>query len=154
MFLVNMMSRAYRLCKATIDDKEFMMRLEKKNFALYPEVMELFDEEQQKYHYEHFFRPKHVSIIEHAGHPIGAVSVIIRRKEIFIVYLYLLPEFQNKGIDEILIKTVIKRAKKERKPVMTWLFKEDTQGKSLCDSLGFEKFAEDEVRWRVKWNPP
>ena len=147
------MTLPYQLRPATMGDKEFMMHLEKVVFARFPEITELFDEEHQKNHYENFFRPKHVSIIEHANQPIGAVSIIVRRKNISIVYLYLLPKFQNMNIDTFFIKKVLKQAKKEQKPVMTCVFKEDTQGKSLCDSLGFEIFAEDELRWRVRWNP-
>lgn len=93
------MSSAYQLRPATMDDRAFMMHLEKENFAQLPEVWELFDEAYQKHQYEHFFRPKHVSIIEHERQPIGAVSVITRRKDIFIMYLYLLPEFHDSGID-------------------------------------------------------
>jgi ribosomal protein S18 acetylase RimI-like enzyme len=144
----------YQLRPATMEDREFMMQLEKVNFEIFPNLMEFFDEERQKYQYDNFFNPKHVSIIEYANRPIGAQSVIVRRKDIFIMYQYLLPEFQNKGIDESLIKIALQRAKKEKKPVMTCVFKEDTQGKDMCDTLGFEIFAEDEIRWRVKWIPP
>ena len=144
----------YQLRPATMEDKEFMMHLEKVNFKKFPEVMELFSEEHQKNQYDNYFKPKHVSIIEHDNRPIGAQSIIIRRKDIFIMYQYLLPEFQNKGIDESLIQIALQRAKKDKKPVLSCVFKEDTQGKSMCDILGFEIFAEDEIRWRVKWEPP
>ncbi|MFX1337989.1 MAG: GNAT family N-acetyltransferase [Promethearchaeota archaeon] len=147
------MTFEYQLRPATMADKEFMMHLEKVNFQNYPKLMEQFDEEHQKYHYENYFKPKHVSIIEHANLPIGAQSLIVRRKNMFIVYLYLLPEFQNKGIDESLIKIALKRAKKEKKPVLTCMFKEDKQGMSMCHDLGFEIFAEDDLHWRVKWDP-
>jgi hypothetical protein len=143
----------YQLRPATIEDKEFMMHLEKVNFRKYPKVMELFDEEHQKYHYDNYFKPKHVSIIEFANRPIGAQSVIIRKKKIFIVYQYLLPEFQDKGIDESLIQIALQKAKKEKKPVLTCFFKEDTQGMRMGDDFGFKIFAEDDLRWRVKWTP-
>jgi len=143
----------YQLRPATMEDKEFMMHLEKVNFQNYPKLMEQFDEAHQKHHYDNYFKPKHVWIIEYANRPIGAQSIIVRRKHMVIVYLYLLPEFQNKGIDESLIKIALERAKKEKKPVMTCMFKGDTQGISMCHKLGFETFAEDEVRWRVKWAP-
>ena len=144
----------YQLRPATMEDREFMMHLEKVNFEKFPKVMELFSEEHQKNQYDNYFKPRHVSIIEYDNRPIGAQSLIVRRKNIFIMYQYLLPEFQNKGIDESLIQIALQRAKKEKKPVMSCVFKEDTQGKSMCDTLGFEIFAEDEIRWRVKWIPP
>ncbi len=153
-FLVNKMSSDYQLRPATMDDIAFMMRLEKENFAQLPEVWVLFDEARQKDQYEHFFRPNHVSIIEYKSHPIGAVSIITRRKDIFIVYLYLLPEFHDSGIDVSLIKEVLEQAKQEQKPVITCMFKAEQWEKSICNRLGFTIFNEYELRWRVKWNPP
>ena len=45
---MNTMIIAYQLRPATMEDKEFMMHLEKVTFAQFPEVMEIFDEEHQK----------------------------------------------------------------------------------------------------------
>jgi len=42
-----------------------------------------FDEVYQRHHYEKPFQPKHVSIAEHGNKPIGALSVMVRRKDIF-----------------------------------------------------------------------
>ena len=148
------MTVKYQLRPATMEDKEFMMHLEKVNFEKFPTVMELFSEEHQKNQYENYFNPKHVSIIEYDNRPIGAQSIIVRKKNMFIVYMYLLPEFHNKGIDESLIKMALKQAKEEKKPLLSCVFKEDTQGKSYFDVLGFKSFAEDELRWRIKWEPP
>lgn len=147
------MKNSYQLRPASVEDKEFMMELEKETFKQLPELMEQFDEECQKEHYEHHFRPKYVCIIEYSNQPIGAVSILNRRKDISIVYLYILPSFQDKGIDRSLIKRVLTRAKKEVKTVMTCVFKGDAQAKKMCDNLGFEVFAEDNLRWRVKWIP-
>jgi hypothetical protein len=136
-----------------MDDRAFMMRLEKETFAQIPDIMELFDEDHQKRQYEQFFNPKYVCIIERDDVPIGAVCVIIRRKDISIVYLHALPDYYHLGIDVTLIKNTLQRAKRERKPVMTCVFKGDTRTKRICDYLGFEVFAEDNLRWRFKWEP-
>jgi hypothetical protein len=137
-----------------MEDREFMMHLEKVNFAKFPTVMELFSEEHQKNQYENHFEPKRVNIIEYENRPIGAQSVIVRRKNMFIVYMYLLPEFHNKGIDESLIKMALNQAKEEKKPLISCVFKEDTLGKRNFEALGFKSFAEDNLRWRLKWEPP
>ena len=94
---------SYHLRQASTKDIPFMIHLEKVVFAQFPEVMEHWDEQHQKEHYEHCFRPKYVSIIESEDHPIGAISIISRRKDISIVYLYLLPEFQEKDVDFSLV---------------------------------------------------
>jgi hypothetical protein len=147
------MQLSYTLRPATMDDREFMMHLEKENFALVPKVMELFDEEHQKNQYENYFKPNYVCIIEYDDKPIGAVSIILRRKDISIVYLYLLPKYYDLGIDVSLIKKTLKKAKRELKAVMTCVFKGDYRTKRLCDFLGFKIFAEDDLRWRFKWVP-
>jgi ribosomal protein S18 acetylase RimI-like enzyme len=147
------MTEKYQLRPATMEDREFMMHLEKVNFEKFPTVMELFSEEHQKNQYENFFKPKHVSIIEYENRPIGAQSVIVHKRNLFIIYLYLLPEFHNRGIDESLIKIALKQAMEEKKTVISCVFKEDTQGKNTYDALGFKSFAEDDLRWRVKWDP-
>lgn len=147
------MNIPYQLRPATMEDKNFMMYLEKVNNSQFPEIMKKWDDKYQKKYYENHFKPEYVSIIQYANEPIGAVSIITRRKEIFIVYLYLLPKFQNKGINASLIKAVMEKAQIERKPLMTCMYKEDFQTKRMFDNLGFEVFAEDDMRWRVKWIP-
>lgn len=147
------MKIAYQLRPATIKDREFLMYLEKLICAQYPEIMERWDDDYQKNHYEHHFRPKYVSIIQYNNIPIGAVSIVSRRRDISIVYIYLLPEFQDKDIDVSLLKLVLKRAKKEHKTVMKCIFKGDTRAKKIYSRFGFVLFAEDELRWRFKWIP-
>ena len=147
------MKITYQLRRANIEDKQFMMYLEKIICAQYPEIMESWDEEYQKNHYEHHFRPKYVSIIQYNENPIGAVSIVSRRKDISIVYIYLLPKFQDKEIDISLLKLVLKRAKKEHKAVMKCIFKGDNRAKKMYTQFGFELFAEDDLRWHVKWIP-
>jgi ribosomal protein S18 acetylase RimI-like enzyme len=147
------MKITYQLRPANIEDKQFMMYLEKIICAQYPEIVERWDEEYQKNHYEHHFRPKYVSIIQYNENPIGAVSIVSRRKDISIVYIYLLPEFQDKEIDISLLKLVLKRAKKEHKAVMKCIFKGDNRAKKMYTQFGFELFAEDDLRWHVKWIP-
>jgi len=150
---LRVMTISYLLRPATFEDKEFMMGLEKTVFEQFPNVMELFDENRQKKQYETYFKPDYVFIIEYDSQQIGAASILFRRKDIFIMYLYVLPEFQDMGIDRTLIKRVLNRAKRELKPVLTCVFKDDIQAKKMCDGLGFEVFDEDNLRWRVKWMP-
>lgn len=147
------MKNLYQFRPATEEDKDFMMDLEKIACAQYPQVMELWDDNYQKNHYENHFRPKYVSIIQYLNKSIGALSVISRRKDITILYLYIQPEFENKDIDISVFNNVIGTAKEENKPVMTCMFKEDTRTKKICEDLGFKVFAEDDIRWRVKWTP-
>lgn len=143
----------YLLRPATLEDKEFMMNLEKIIFAQFPNVMEIFDEHHQREHYENYFKPKYVCIIEYGSRPIGAASILVRHRDISILYLYVLPEFQNLGINQALIKRVLTKAKRKLKPVLTCIFKGDILSMELCKGLGFVVIAEDNLRWRVRWTP-
>ncbi len=153
------MSIPFELRPATMYDKDFMMHLEKVTWVRYlesdPDIdVPEWDDDWQKEYYEKYFRPKHVSIIEHKGQPIGAYSAIIKRNGIYIVYLYLLPEYEDSGIKETLIKDILERAKEEHKQVMTCVYKGDDIDRELCVRLGFEVFREDGIRQRMKWVPP
>lgn len=131
-----MMHIPFDLRPATVYDKSFMMKLEKVTWTKYlelnPDTDIKLDEDHQKEYYETSFRPKYVSIIEHAGTPIGAYSVLFKRKKIFIVYLYILPEYNDGGIKEHLIKEVQKRSKEEQKPINTCVYKGDNIDKDMC----------------------
>lgn len=155
-----MMSIPFELRPATMYDKNFMMHLEKVTWVKYlesdPDIdvdIPEWDDEWQKEYYEKYFRPKHVSIIEYKKTSIGAYSVIIKRSGIFIVYLYLLPEYEDSGIKEYLMKDILEKAKKEQKPVLTCVYKGDNIDKEVCISLGFKQFREDGIRQRMRWDP-
>jgi hypothetical protein len=149
-----MMKVSTQLRPATIEDKEFMIRLVRAAVLKYWEKVPDWDESHIEEYYDNYFNPKHVLIIEYSDEPIGATSIVYRRKNICVVYLYLMPKFQDSDFKISLINRVLKRAKKEKKPVLTCVFKGDPQDKEICDLLGFEVFMEDEFRWRVKWTPP
>ena len=135
-----------------------MIHLEKVTWIKYfesdPDNELEWDDDYQKDYYEKYFRPKHVSIIEHLGQSIGAFSVIFRRSEIIIVYLYLLPDYQDSQIRESLIRDILKKAKEERKPVLTCVYRGENIEKEVCVRLGFEVFRVDGIQQRMKWVPP
>lgn len=148
------MKFSFKLRPATMEDKQFIMRLQRATVGEHWVKISNWSERTQKDYFDNYFRPKYVLIIQHSNRPIGAVSVIVRRKEIFIVYLYVLPAFQDKGIDEELVRNVLKRARREQKPVVTCIDKGETQIKNIYAHLGFHIFMEDKIRWRIRWVPP
>ena len=68
------MTLDYQLRPATMEDKEFLMHLERVNNENFPTVMKLFNEADQKHYYNTFFKPRNVRIIEYDNRPIGAQS--------------------------------------------------------------------------------
>ena len=148
------MKMAFQLRPATVEDKNFMIRLERITLARYIEKIMEWPLEYQINYYDTHFKPKHVSIILHNNQAIGALSILFRRRDIYFFYLYLLPQFQNKGIFTSIMEDIMKRAKKERKSIISSTFKENKVGKRLADRYGFQVIGEDSLRFYLKWTNP
>ncbi|MBN8571515.1 MAG: GNAT family N-acetyltransferase, partial [Ignavibacteria bacterium] len=98
------------------------------------------DEElQNKFHKEEFYRDN-IYLVEVDGRPIGTVGINEIDNEIVINRIYLLKEFQSKGIGSSLLKNIIKE--NNDKVVRLAVLKVNTGAKKLYDSLGFEVYGE------------
>jgi ribosomal protein S18 acetylase RimI-like enzyme len=106
------------------------------------------DEElQNKFHREEFYRDN-IYMVEVAGRPIGTIGINEVENEIVINRIYLLKEFQSKGIGSSLLKNIIKE--NNDKVVRLAVLKVNTGAKKLYDSLGFEVYGEGNEHWKMK----
>lgn len=106
------------------------------------------DEElQNKFHREEFYRDN-IYMVEIEGRPVGTVGINEIDKDIFINRIYLLKEFQSKGIGSSVLKKIIDENKE--KVIRLAVLKVNTKAKKLYDSLGFEVFSEGNEHWKMK----
>lgn len=106
------------------------------------------DEElQNKFHKEEFYRDN-IYLVVVDGRPIGTVGINEIDNEIVINRIYLLKEFQSKGIGSSLLKNIIKE--NNDKVVRLAVLKVNTGAKKLYDSLGFEVYGEGNEHWKMK----
>ncbi|MBN8571379.1 MAG: GNAT family N-acetyltransferase [Ignavibacteria bacterium] len=106
------------------------------------------DEElQNKFHREEFHRDNIYMVVVH-GRPIGTIGINEIDNQIVINRIYLLKEFQSKGIGSSLLKKVTEE--NENKVIRLAVLKVNTGAKKLYDSFGFEVYGEGNEHWKMK----
>ncbi len=106
------------------------------------------DEElQNKFHREEFYRDN-IYMVEVEGRPVGTVGINQIDNAIFINRIYLLKEFQSKGIGSSVLKKIIDENKE--KVIRLAVLKVNTKAKKLYESLGFEVYGEGNEHWKMK----
>ncbi len=106
------------------------------------------DEElQNKFHREEFYRDN-IYMVEVEGRPVGTVGINEIDNAIFINRIYLLKEFQSKGIGSLVLKKIFDENKE--KVIRLAVLKVNTKAKKLYESLGFEVYGEGNEHWKMK----
>lgn len=127
----------FYLSKATDEDFDFVYQLKKIAYKEYIEQTWGWDEKFQiKFHKENF-STENTKIIGVGDKQIGTVDVKEGTSNIFISGLYLLPEYQSKGIGTKIIKELIEEAEAKKKRLEMEVLKVNSRAKKLYESLGF-----------------
>ena len=67
----------------------------------------------------------------------GILVVEDRPSDLFLAKIFMLPEFQRRGVGTVLIRQLIERAGKERKPLRLRVLRVNTAARRLYARLGF-----------------
>lgn len=140
------------LRQATEEDYQFLYSLTKTTMREYVEPIWGWDEERQRAHFRERFDPARVQIILLEGHEIGALAVETRPEELFLSQLYILPEYQRRGIGTRLLHSVLDEAAARGLPVTLQVLR-GNPAKRLYERLGFTVTKETETRYRMKAVP-
>src|SRR4051794_37383819 len=100
----------YSLIPATEDDFDFAYQLKKVAYKEYVEQTWGWDEEFQINFHKENFSVQNTKIITIRDKPIGTVDVKEENERIFVSGLYILPEYQSKGIGSSIISALQKKA--------------------------------------------
>ncbi len=111
------------LRQATNDDSEFAYETKKLALGEYVRKTWGWDETfQQKFHQE-LWNPQNEKVITLDGCDVGKIVVLKRSEHLLLESIYILPEYQNRGIGTHLIRQVIDNARREKKPVRLQVLK-------------------------------
>lgn len=142
------------LSAATNKDFDFLYQLKKIAYKEYIEQTWGWDEEFQiKFHKENF-STENTKIIEVGTKQIGTVDVKESTSNIFISGLYLLQEYQSKGIGTKIIKDLIEEAEAKKKRLELEVLKVNSRAKKLYESLGFILEDRDKNKYFMYRNLP
>jgi len=139
----------YELIPATDKDFDFVYELKKIAYKEYIEQTWGWDEEFQMNFHKENFSTANTKIITVENKPIGTVDVKEEDKRIFISGLYLLPEYQSKGIGSSILADIEKDAKAAVKRLELEVLRVNIRAEKLYKRLGFEMVEGDENKFAM-----
>jgi ribosomal protein S18 acetylase RimI-like enzyme len=140
-------SEGYSLIPATNDDFDFVYKLKKIAYKEYIEQTWGWDEEFQMNFHKENFSVENAKIITIEGKPIGTVDVKEESDRIFISGLYILPDYQSKGIGTSIISELQNKAESAQKRLELEVLRVNTKAQRLYQRLGFTMEERDETKF-------
>ena len=130
---------------ATADDSEFAYRTKKAAFSEYVEKVWGWDEEEQRRLHGRRFASQDVQVIQVSGIDAGILTVVRELDCVKLNQLFILPEYQNRGIGTACMMRVIEDAAASGFPVRLQVLKVNGRAVSFYRRLGFRSIGESDT---------
>ncbi len=136
----------YRLRKATAADYEFLYNLKVACLKEYITATWGWDETLQRARFAESFNPLNNQIIIVDEHDVGQLSLEIRREELYLSGIYILPAYQKRGLGMVILRDVLEKAWADDRHVRLQVLKVNP-ARRLYERLGFEVVEETETHY-------
>lgn len=132
---------------ATEHDSDFIYKLSETTMRRYVEATwGVWDDDWQLARFTGYYQPERWRIIKVDSINGGAYETVLRENELFLARLYVLPEYQNKGIGSSIVKTLLARSKELGIPLTLDVLKSNTDAQRLYTRLNLRVIDENEDR--------
>ena len=139
--------------KAQTIDSEFVFAVKKAAFREYVEQIWGWDDTYQKDLHNRRFTSQDLRIIQFRGTDVGFLSTSNTSDTLNVNQLYILPEYQGRGIGAACMTRIIDDANLEQKPVTLQVLKINTRAAAFYQRLGFTIVDENSTHFQMK-RPP
>ena len=136
----------------THQDFEFLFELLKATMQEYVAQTWGWDETWQRQHFRGRFKPGADRVIILDGEEIGVISTEESSDEIFLSKIYILPEYQRRGIGAQLIQGVLDEAASKGLPVGLRVLKVNP-ARGLYERLGFKIVSQTGTHYVMRATP-
>jgi len=134
-----------KLRKATADDSEFAYQTKKATFREYLEKASGWNEDEQRRLHQRRFAEHDFQIIEMAGKEVGITAMSRQPDCINLHQLFILPEYQSKGIGEAVLTFIIEDTAASKIPVRLRVLKVNPRALMFYQRLGFKQTGATET---------
>ncbi|HET6444610.1 MAG TPA: GNAT family N-acetyltransferase [candidate division Zixibacteria bacterium] len=138
------MSKRYSLRQATNADYDFLYHLKTTCLKEYVAATWGWDEEYQQGRFAEFFDPAATQVVVVDGRDVGQLSVEDKGEELFLAGIYLLPDWQNRGLGTEIIQSLLSAAEASGQWVSLQVLRVNP-ARSLYERLGFRVLAETDT---------
>lgn len=131
--------------KARAGDSEFIFAIKKEAFRDYVEQVSGWDEYHQRELHNTRFASHDFRIIQFRGIDVGFFATSSASGAVKLHQLFILPEYQGRGIGSACMTRIVDEANLTQKPVMLQALKINTRAIAFYQRLGFT-IADDDAR--------
>ena len=135
---------------AHVTDSEFVFAVKKAAFREYVEQIWGWDDTYQKDLHNRRFSSQDIRIIQFCGTDVGFLSTSHTSDPVKVDQIYILPEYQGKGIGAACMKRIIDDANLEQKAVTLQVLKINTRAAAFYQRLGFTIVDENATHFQMK----
>lgn len=134
-----------KLRKATSDDSEFAYQTKKAAFREYVEKVWGWDEDEQRQMHRRRFASQDFYVIQVSRNDVGIMAVVRQPDHIKLNQMFILPEYQGKGIGAECMNKIIREATASMLPVRLQVLKVNNRAAMFYKRLGFRKTGENDT---------
>ena len=139
--------------KAMANDSEFVFTVKKAAYREYVEQVWGWDDNYQRERHNKEFASYDFRIIQFRGTDVGILVTSHTSDTLEVNQIYILPEYQGKGIGSACLARIIDDTDLERKSVILKVLKINTRGIALYQRLGFTIVSESSEYLQMKKSP-
>jgi ribosomal protein S18 acetylase RimI-like enzyme len=141
-----------KLIPATEMDREFFRKAHHLAYRDVIEPMFGWDDKKQDHYADTDFNDRNPHLIQQENNSVGVIGWQEKEDHIWFGPIFVLPEFQSKGIGSLLIKQFIKDAKVKNIALRLQTLKMNEGAKKLYERLGFRVLSSNEIHWQMEYN--
>ena len=134
-----------KLRKAITDDSEFAYQTRKVAFQEYVEQSSGWNEEEQRQLHKRRFASQDFYVIQTSGIDVGILAMSRQPDCIKLYQMFLLPEYQNRGIGAVCMSRIIKEATTSKLPIRLQVLKVNNRAAVFYQRLGFKRTGESDT---------
>jgi GNAT superfamily N-acetyltransferase len=134
-----------KLRKAIPDDSEFAYQTKKAAFREYAEKVWGWDEDEQRKLHQRRFAEHDFRVIQVADSDVGIMAMSKLPDCIKLHQMFILPEYQGRGIGEAVMKIIIKEADESQLPIRLQVLKVNPRALAFYQKLGFQRTGESDT---------
>ena len=139
--------------KAQAIDSEFVFTVKKAAFREYVEQIWGWEDIYQRDLHNRRFDSQDIRIIQFSGTDVGFLSTSNTSDPVNVDQIYILPEYQGRGIGAACMKRIIDDANLEEKSVTLQVLKINTRATAFYQRLGFTIADENSTHFQMKKHP-
>jgi len=137
---------------AVASDIEFAFQVKKLAFKKYVEMVWGWDEAEQEEIHTRIFLEQEFHIVSDAGIDVGVIAFVRSPECIRFYQLFLLPEFQRRGIGRKVMERIMEEAKKQLLPIRIQTLKVNQPAQDFAEKLGFNKIGKTAEHIQWEWS--